>query len=146
MPKLSPAMAFEKYLSQLLSKRSEYVNGLQEIDGLFSKWGIKVEPPNGRGRKPGRPKMSQISTVMVAPAAGNGRKRRKRGRFSHTADEFILSLLQGDKKLETKDINAAWKAAGRGGRADQPLAKMVKDGKLKRMKVKGERGSRYVVV
>lgn len=49
------------------------------------------------------------------------------------------------KKLTTAEINAAWTQAGRSGKADATLTKMVKGGKLKRRKIRGGRGSRYGV-
>ena len=34
---------------------------------------------------------------------------------------------------------------GRGGKADNSLTRLVKDGRIKRVQVKGERGGRYRV-
>ena len=69
----------------------------------------------------------------------------KRGRFAQNAEEFIVSLVKGRKATTTGDLNAAWTKAGRKGRADNTLSRMVTAKKLKRVKVKGERGSRYQV-
>ena len=43
------------------------------------------------------------------------------------------------------DVNKHWQGEGRGGKADNTLTKLVKDGKLKRHEVKGERGGRYSI-
>jgi hypothetical protein len=67
----------------------------------------------------------------------------KRGTFSQTGDQMILGLLAGGKALTTAEINEAWKKDGRGGTADNTLTRLVKDGKLKRESVEGQRGSRY---
>ncbi len=72
-------------------------------------------------------------------------RRRTRRRFDQTAAEFLLGLLKG-RKLTTAEVNAAWKKAGRGGKADVTLMQLVKAKKLKRAKVKGGRGSRYGVM
>ena len=58
---------------------------------------------------------------------------------------MILGLLGGGKSLSTAEINAAWKKEGRGGTADNTLTKLVKDSKLKRESVEGQRGSIYTV-
>ncbi len=67
----------------------------------------------------------------------------KRGVYQQTAEAFIRSLIKSRKANTSGQINQAWKAAGRGGKADNTLSRMVKEGALKRTKLKGERGSRY---
>ena len=141
MPRVAPTAGFEKYLSELLKKREEYQKGLNEIDTLFGKWGISVETPAVK-RGPGRPKTSPAPAAPAAPVAG--RKQQKRGKFAETAEQFIVSLL-GGKGMATAEINKAWQQAGRGGRADQSLAKMVHAKKVKRTSVPGLRGSKYTV-
>ena len=66
----------------------------------------------------------------------------KRGKYDQTAEEFIKGLVKS-RKATSSEIAIAWKKSGRGGRADNTLSKMVKAGDLKRVKLKGERGSRY---
>lgn len=68
-----------------------------------------------------------------------GAKRRKR--YDQTADEFVLGLLKG-KTLTTAQLNAAWDKAGRGGKVDNVLTKVVKSGQVKRSKLDGQ-GSNY---
>ena len=86
---------------------------------------------------------------MGEPTLSNGdpgaacRRHRRRGVFSQTAEEFVLGMLKGGKKLTTGEINAAWKKSGRAHNADNTLSKMTKARKVKRMKVKGQRGSEY---
>jgi DNA-binding transcriptional regulator YiaG len=79
------------------------------------------------------------ATVAKAPAIGP----RMRGKYKQTGEQAILSLLKSGKSLNTKDVNQAWVREGRGGTADVLLGKLVKARKIKRTKVKGERGSRY---
>jgi len=71
-------------------------------------------------------------------------KTRKREKYAQTAEQFVLGLVK-DKGAITSDINRAWQAAGRKGRADNTLNKMLKLGKLKREKLKGTKGSIYTV-
>ena len=43
------------------------------------------------------------------------------------------------------EVNVHWKQEGRGGKADKALGELVKAGRLKRVMVAGERGSRYKI-
>jgi len=69
----------------------------------------------------------------------------KRGNYGQTAEEFITSLVKSLKATTTGDINAAWRKSGRPGKADNTLSLMVAGRRLKRVKTKGVRGSKYVV-
>lgn len=70
--------------------------------------------------------------------------KRKRGQFTRTGVEMILALVKASKTgLPTAQINAAWKREGRGGFADTTLGQLVRAKKLKRVQVKGQRGSLY---
>src|ERR1035437_1673066 len=84
-----------------------------------------------------------MSEPKAAVAKATATKPRPRGKFKQTGEQSILSLLKGRKALVTSQINQAWKKEGRRGTADVTLGLMVKARKLKRTKVKGERGSRY---
>ena len=89
----------------------------------------------GMGEKEPTPAMA-----TVKPAAT---KRGKRSEFKQSREEFILSLLKGRKSLTSTEINAAWKKSGRAANADNTLSLMVKARKLKRTKMKGQKGSEY---
>ena len=69
---------------------------------------------------------------------------RKRKSYPVTADQFVEKLIAG-RGATTAEINRAWKQAGRTGRADNTLNKMFKAGKVKREKLKGQKGSKYTV-
>jgi transcriptional regulator with XRE-family HTH domain len=90
----------------------------------------------GMGQEP------KAATEAAKPAA---LKPQKPSKGKQTAAEFILSLLKGRKSLTSAEINAVWKKAGRGHNADNTLSLMVKAKKLKRTKVRGQRGSEYRV-
>ncbi|MCE9592358.1 MAG: hypothetical protein K8S99_17775 [Planctomycetes bacterium] len=108
------------------------VSRLGEINATFADLGIPHEPPHRSGRRPGRPQGS----------TGKAGRRRKRGTFAQTADEFVLGLLKG-KKMTSREVNRAWKAAGRAGVSNSTLTKLAKAKKLVRRKTKGERGGTY---
>jgi hypothetical protein len=69
---------------------------------------------------------------------------RKRGTFKQNASEFVLGLVKG-KGAMTAEIGKKWKAAGRGGKADNALTKLVKEGKVKRTKLAEGQGSLYTL-
>ena len=77
-----------------------------------------------------------------APAKAKGARKRKK--YDQTAEQFVLGLVAG-KGAISSDINKTWMAAGRTGRADNTLNKMLKAGKLKRQKIVGTKGSMYTV-
>ena len=87
-------------------------------------------------------KKSPKANVKKAAAPKTSRKRKK---YAQTAEQLVLGLVKG-KGAISSDINKAWKAAGRTGRADNTLNKMLKDGKVKRVPLKGQKGSTYTVV
>lgn len=84
-------------------------------------------------------KRLQILDGSNGEAAPSGRRRLG----GPTAEEFVLALVKGKKATTSREINDAWKRDGRPGKADNTLSIMVRGGKLKRTKLKGERGSRY---
>jgi len=89
--------------------------------------------------------MGEGQTPATAATKPATTKRVKRGKFRQTAEEMILGLLKGRKSLARKDVNAAWKKEGRSGTSDVTLGKMVKARRLKRTKLKGQRGSEYTL-
>jgi len=102
-------------------------------------------------RKGGYRKVSRgVYAVGSAPAARKTAKKakakgaHKRKKYDQTAEQFILGLVAGRGAISS-DINKTWMAAGRTGRADNTLNKMLKAGKLKRQKIVGTKGSMYTV-
>lgn len=104
----------------------------------------------------GKTKPRQAQLGKIASARGLGKrealkrlelmgvtKKRTRGSYEQTAEEFILSLAKG-KGATSADINKAWHASGRRGKADNTLSLMVKKRQLKREKLESGRGSRYL--
>jgi hypothetical protein len=137
MPKLSPVIALDKILSNLIKQYREHREALTKIETVFSKYGI--DPQNGRSVAPAaRPPTDE----PAAPARGR-RRRRRRGSFDQTAEEFVLGMISGSKSPTTAQINAEWVKSGRANKADNTLTKLVKERKLKREAVKDGRGSKY---
>lgn len=96
----------------------------------------------GLGKREVMQRLGLKEPKAAAAPAPTG-QRRPRGQFKQTGEEFVLGLVKANKSLTSSQINAAWKKAGRGGNADNTLYLAVAARKLKRAKIKGERGSVY---
>ncbi|MEX2213902.1 MAG: hypothetical protein WD768_07230 [Phycisphaeraceae bacterium] len=133
-----------RMIHRLQQERQQHVDAIAEIDGAFQSLGITPQTSR-RGRKSKLLKQAAAAAPSAPPAGKTGgkKRRRRRGKFAQTGEQFIAGLLEGGKKLSTGDVNKQWISSGRKNRADITLGKMVKDGSLKRTKIKGERGSNY---
>ena len=105
----------------------------------------KIVSVRGIGKKEAMQRlgMGKEPKPAVETATAPAPKTQKRGVFPQSREEFILSLLKGRKALTSKEINKAWKKSGRAANADNALSLMVKAKKLKRTKLKGQKGSEY---
>ena len=122
-------------VKQLLAERQEHADAVDAIDQALAQLGISAQPAK---RQPGRPNGAKIRKVTWKAS-----KRGKRGSYKKTADEFVLGLFTGGQKLTTAQIKAKWSQAGRGGKPDNALTKLVSQKKVRRQKIKGGRGSEY---
>ena len=135
MAKRSVANELAKHIRDLRAQRREHLQAIEEIDQTFTSLGIDPEGdgspiPGRRGRKAG----SKAKGVT---------RRGRRGSYKQTAEQFIVGLLEGGRKLRTSEINAKWTAAKRGGSANNTLSKMTKSGQLRKENIPGSRGSLY---
>jgi hypothetical protein len=87
---------------------------------------------------------AKVPAPKAAPKSKAKSKRRKRGQFAETAEQFILGLVTG-KGRTTGEVGKAWQAVGRGGKADTTLGQLVAAGKIKRDKLGGRQGSLYTL-
>lgn len=124
-----------KNLPKWVAERDALSQKIAEIEGLMG-----VQPPVVIRRKGGR-RGRKAAAVAPAPAVG----RRKRGTFKVTGEQMILNLLSGGKVMITRELNAAWQQAKRGGTADTTLGKLVAARLLRRQKIVGAKGSRYTL-
>lgn len=132
--KADSATALIQTITQMKTKRQRYVEEIAVIDKTFVRLGIPVDGP--------------YATIAGAPGTGKKRGRPKgqrRHRFSMSGEESVLKFVKQSGKPNAADVNKKWRSEGRGGKADNALSKLVKTGRLKRVKVKGERGSRYAL-
>lgn len=134
MARIAAAKELTSVIAKLRDQREAHEDAIAEIDRVFAELGIDSQ--GGRRRGPGRPRKAG------AKKAGR-RGRRKRGVFAQTAEESIIGFVKKAGKPTTADVNKHWTAEGRGGKADNTLTKLVQARKLKRVKDKNVRGSRY---
>ena len=137
------------HIQQLLGERQQHADAVARIDAALEPIRSALQSLGGINGKrgPGRPPKSEAMAAGVAAPAG-GRRRRGRGRrgsYATTADQMILALVGQRGGATTQEIKEQWKAEGRGGTADNALSKMVKDRKLRRAALEGQRGSRFML-
>lgn len=136
-----PPLDLTQRVQDLLSQRQRHADELVRIDQTLAQIGTALQGlVNGARRGPGRPRAAAKQWLPAEPT--QRRRRGRRGSYKTTADELILSVV-GQRGATTQQIKEAWKREGRGGTADNALSIMVRNGKLKRMKLKGQRGSTF---
>lgn len=145
----------EKLVAQrtaLLEQIAESQAELEKIDSLFSDYGLSVTSPAATGAKGRRGRRSAAKAAKAGKVAKGGKGkagksagRRSRGSFAKTAEESIIDFVKKHDRPSTADVNKHWQGEGRGGKADNTLTKMVKNGQLKRIKDESVRGSCYEV-
>jgi|SRR5882724_3968923 len=133
------AVDFVEKVKRLLDERAMHAAALARIEetlnGIGALLGTSLaQTPPRRGRPP--------KTALLAPPPAR-RPKRGRGSYEVTADDFVLGIVSQNKNPTTREINATWKAVGRGHTADNTLVKLVKTGRLRRIPLEGARGSRY---
>lgn len=136
------------HIERLLSERQVHAAALARVDSTLSQIGnlLNVPAPKRRGRPPGRTSAAASQPAPAPAAATSGKPgRRKRRRFAVSGNESILNFVRDRRNPTTKDIKGHWDSENRGGKVDNALSKLVKDGALSRNPIPGERGSRYSI-
>ena len=125
----------------LLDQKQKHVEALSAIDKILDGIAAMLGSSHAGNRS---------RSIPTGPAAQSAamparRGRRARRQFGITAADFVLAFVKQHRNPTTRDVNVHWKTAGRPFTADVTLGKLVKDKKLKRAPLIGERGSRYTV-
>jgi hypothetical protein len=122
-------------IARLQADRQAHVDAIAQIDQTFSTLGIQAQP---QAKRRGRPSGASIAAR---------KHRRPRRKFTTTGNESILSFVRagGPKGVTGAQILQHWKAQGRGVGCYNLMGKLIKEKKIKRNKLKGERGSMYVI-
>ena len=133
-------------IAKLQAQRQQHLDAIANIDATFEQFGIAVAPAKRLGRprkaaKPGR------SPKPAAEPAKKG-KRKARRHFPVSGLDSILAFVKtaGKKGVTTAEIVKYWKAEGRSGDGYTALGELVTAKKLKREKIEGAKGSRYMAV
>ena len=135
----------------LRSHRARLGLSAQDYGKLVGVSGLSIYAWEASRSKPRQAQLAKLSAVrglglreaMARLQLLGVNKKRARGSYSQTATEFVLSLTKG-KGATSGEINKAWHDGGRRGKADNTLSLMVKNGRLRRDKSKGQRGSLYI--
>ncbi len=158
-------------VSKLKQERQAHENAIADIDAAFRGLGLEPdERPARRGRRRGRPKGAGRKKTKRRGGWPKGKKRKAGGpgrpktkkrtakravrrgkgrtgkRYSVPGPESIMKFARkaGAKGATGADIDKHWKSEGRAGSAYNLLGQLVSSKQLRRAKVKGERGSRYI--
>lgn len=131
-------------IKQLEESREKHAAALAEIDQLLSRISQAL-------------KSSSQSTILSEPldsltwetGAGNGSKlfgengHRKYHKMELTGDQAVVAFVRSRGTATTAEINAQWRADGRGGVANNAIVRLLKRGELARQPNPGSRGGRY---
>jgi hypothetical protein len=133
----------EAVVAKLHAEREGHVAAIAEIDAAFAELGIS---PGAAIRAPGKRRGRPPKSAGAKPA---GRRKGKRGhRFpvSGTKSVYDFVAKAGEKGVTGKQIDEFWKSEGRAGSSYNILGQLVKKKQIKRLDVKGQRGSQYTAL
>jgi hypothetical protein len=147
MAKTAAATELLKLVKKLQAERDSHVKAIEAIDLTFKQLGIDAAPVASaakprRGRPVGTGKKTKVAK---APKKKTTKKTSKRTRktFAVSGDESALAFVKANAGCTTAQVNEHWTKEGRSGKADNALGKLVKEGKITRKNIKGQRGSTY---
>ena len=114
---------------KLQEDRQGHLDAIARIDEVFATLGIQPEVKKKRGRKPGVTKTTKT-----------------RGKFKTTAKESVLTFVTaaGSNGVTGAQLVQHWKGEGRGAGCYNALGKLIKEKKIKKQKLKGQKGSLYM--
>jgi hypothetical protein len=77
------------------------------------------------------------------PVPPNSSRPRKYRKLELTGEEFIIEWIRQHGSATTLEINAAWRAQGRGGVANNAIGRLLRRKQVVREPITNQRGSRY---
>jgi hypothetical protein len=121
-------------IKALQADRQRHADAIAKIDATLTRISSMLASVlHAEGQGTGSP-------TTPAPA---GRPRRRYRKLPQKGEEFVLDLLKQQGSATTREVNAAWKAQGRGGVANNTLARLVKRDLVLREPLENQVGSRY---
>ena len=143
-------------IQHLLEQREQHAQAITSIDATLARVGAALggSPSHtAPAKKAAVP--AKVAPVKVAPAKVAAKPtpakpapaaaKPKPGKFAMSGEASILAFIKSKGSPVGRDIEAKWKSEGRKGRAINTVSKLVREKKLKRTPLKGERGSRYSI-
>jgi hypothetical protein len=137
-------------IQHLLEAREQHAQAITSIDATLARVGaalggtLKAAPAVKKAAAPAKAAPAKAAPAAVAPkAAPAAPATRKPGKFAVSGEASILAFIKSKGSPVGREIESKWKSEGRKGRAINAVSKLVRDKKLKRTPLKGERGSRY---
>jgi hypothetical protein len=131
-------------VEQLRKERQAHANAIVEIDTGLADLGMGDGTATRTGRRRGRPRRSARPKKKTGRTRAKGKRKRKRHAVSGLESVVRFVKRQGKKGATGAQITKHWKAERRAGNPYNTLGQLVREKKLKRQKLKNERGSRYV--
>ncbi len=119
----------QSVVDKLRSQREAHENAIADIDAAFEQLGVSAPAAQRRGR----------------PGRASKTTRRKRRKFDVSGKESVLRYVQRAPKTGRTgaEIERQWKSEGRSVSAYNALGELVREKKIKRQNIKGQRGSVY---
>ncbi len=131
-------------IAKMKKERASYEAKIAEIDAAFASLGIDPDTSAPKKRGPGRPRKAAGKQKVAKKKVTKKRAgRKKRGTFKKTGEQSVYDFVKANPDATSASVNKHWSGEGRGGRADNTLTKLVKEGKIKRKDIKGQRGGTY---
>ncbi len=152
MAKTPAAAELLKLVKKLQDERASHVKAIEAIDLTFTQLGIETDTtpaaPSApakkrRGRPAGSGKKAKAAKKTTKKTTKKKTSKRTRKSFSVSGDESVLAFVNANPGCTTAQVNEHWTNEGRAGKADNALGKLVKEGKITRKNIKGQRGSTY---
>jgi hypothetical protein len=140
-----------QHIQGLLDRRQEHAAAIEAIDETLAKI-AGVLSVNGRGRRPGRPRLGRPPMGLRLGGKGLGgkglggfKRKRTRRKFAVSGEQSILNFVKSESNPIGREVEMHWAKEGRAGTAANLLSKLVKEKRLKRSPLKDQRGSRYSI-
>jgi hypothetical protein len=136
MPAL-PATDLPNRIQKLLEERRQHADALSRIDQILAGVSATLNGGSVASATAKKPAAAQ------APAPKGKKVSRGRSQFAMSAEESILAFVKQKKNPTSAEINQHILSEGRSSSANNALGKLVREKKLKRAPIAGQRGSRY---
>jgi hypothetical protein len=138
-------------IQHLLEAREEHAHAIASIDATLARVGAALggspmhAAPVKKAAVPAKVAPVKVAPAKVAAKPAPVAAKPKPGKFAMSGEASILAFIKSKGSPVGRDIEDKWKSEGRKGRAINAVSKLVREKKLKRTPLKGERGSRYSI-